>query len=67
MKYKTMLRIGLVGTVIAAICCFTPVLVVTLTALGLASAIAEVDAFLVPLLGLFTAFTFWAYTRRNDD
>jgi mercuric ion transport protein len=67
MKYKTMLRIGLAGTLVTAICCFTPALVVTLTALGLASAIAGVDAFLIPLLGLFTAFTFWAYTRRNDD
>lgn len=67
MKNKVLFRIGLVGTVVAAICCFTPVLVVTLTALGLAGAVAKIDSVLIPVLGAFVAFTFWAYSRRDRE
>jgi mercuric ion transport protein len=63
MKNQVLFRIGLVGTVIAAICCFTPALVLGLTALGLAGAAAKIDS----VLGAFVAFTFWAYSRRDRD
>ncbi|MBL6598365.1 MAG: mercury resistance system transport protein MerF [Alphaproteobacteria bacterium] len=67
MKNQVLFRIGLVGTVIAAICCFTPALVLGLTALGLAGAAAKIDSVLIPVLGAFVAFTFWAYSRRDRD
>jgi mercuric ion transport protein len=46
-------KIGIVGTVIAAICCFTPILVVLLGALGLAALVGYLDFVLFPILGLF--------------
>ena len=42
-------KIGIFGAVIAAICCFTPVLLWLLPAIGLAG----LDAVLLPALGLF--------------
>ena len=45
--------IGLVGTVITALCCFTPVLVVLFGALGLAALVGYLDFVLFPLLGVF--------------
>jgi len=37
MSDNKLLGIGIVGTVIAALCCFTPVLVILLGAVGLAA------------------------------
>jgi hypothetical protein len=67
MNNKSLFRIGLIGTVLAALCCFTPLLVVVLTALGMASLVPKLDPVLIPVLGAFTAFTFWAYSRRDRD
>ncbi len=46
-------KIGVFGAIIAAICCFTPVLVWLLPAIGLTSWVAGLDAVLLPALGLF--------------
>ncbi|MDG1971818.1 MAG: mercury resistance system transport protein MerF [Paracoccaceae bacterium] len=46
-------KIGIFGAVIAAICCFTPVLLWLLPAIGLASLVAGLYAVLLPALGLF--------------
>lgn len=52
MKNK-LLKIGAIGTVIAAICCFTPLLVWGLGAIGLSSLVAYLDIVLLPLLAIF--------------
>lgn len=44
---------GIVGTVITALCCFTPVLVILFGALGLAALVGYLDFILFPLLGVF--------------
>lgn len=44
---------GIVGTVITALCCFTPVLVVLFGAIGLAALVGYLDFVLFPLLGVF--------------
>lgn len=49
------IRVGAVGTVIAAICCFTPALVVVFGIAGLSAWLGEVDLFLLPLLAVFAA------------
>jgi mercuric ion transport protein len=49
---------GGIGTAIVALCCFTPVLVIALTALGAATVLAYLDYVLLPLLLVFTAITF---------
>jgi chromate transport protein ChrA len=50
MKEKTRLRTGVVGTAIAAICCFTPALVVLLGVVGLSAWLSWVDYLLFPAL-----------------
>jgi mercuric ion transport protein len=60
-----LLGIGVGGTVIAAICCFTPVLVILLGAVGLAAWLAWLDYVLLPLLALFVVLTVHALIRRT--
>ncbi len=47
------IKIGAIGTGITALCCFTPILVWLLAALGLAALTGYLDLVLFPLLGLF--------------
>lgn len=56
---------GIVGTVIAALCCFTPVLVVLLGAVGLSVALGRIDYVLLPALTFFVALTVYAVWRRQ--
>ena len=65
MNDKTLLTTGIVGTVLAALCCFTPVLVVLLTGVGLSAAIGYLDVVLLPALGIFVAITLYALWRRQ--
>ena len=58
-------RIGLIGAIITAICCFTPILVWLLAGLGLAGAIAWLDPILLPLLGFFLALILVGYMRQG--
>jgi len=50
MNDKKMFRNGIVSSVIAALCCFTPVLVVMLGFAGMSGIIGGLDYFLFPLL-----------------
>ena len=56
---------GVVGAVVAAICCFTPLLVVLLGAVGLSAAVAYLDFALLPALAIFLAITGYALWRRR--
>lgn len=58
-------KIGLIGAVITAICCFTPLLVWLLAAIGLAAAIGYIDVFLIPILGAFITLALFGYLRQN--
>jgi len=65
-KDRTILTTGIVGTVIAAICCFTPVLVLLLAGVGLSALVGWLDYVLFPALALFlaiTAYGLWLRTR----
>jgi mercuric ion transport protein len=62
-SHKSLLRVGIIGTVVAAICCFTPVLVIALGAVGLSAWIAGLDYVLFPALVLFIALTAYAVIR----
>ena len=61
-----LLRIGVVGSVLAAICCFSPVLVVLLDGIGLSAAIGYLDAILLPTLAIFLGITGCAIWTRNE-
>ncbi len=65
MNNKTRLTTGIVGTVLAALCCFTPVLVVLLAGVGLSGAIGYLDLVLLPALAIFAGITVYALWRRK--
>jgi len=50
---KPLVKIGAIGTVLVAICCFTPLLVWFLGVVGLLAMVGYLDLILFPLLGLF--------------
>ena len=56
---------GIVGTVIAALCCFTPVLVLLLGVVGLSAALGWIDYVLLPALTFFVTLTIYALWRRH--
>ncbi len=60
-----LLQIGIIGTIIAAICCFTPVLVVLLGAVGLSALIGYLDIVLLPALAIFLVTTGYALWKRS--
>ncbi len=63
MKDRNLLKTGIVGTAIAAICCFTPALVILLGAIGLAAWLAWLDFVLFPALAIFLGVTIFAAMR----
>ena len=60
MTNKHLLQFGIAGTIITAICCFTPALVLLLAAAGLSAWLAWLDSLLIPLLVVFMAITAFA-------
>lgn len=60
-----LLTTGIVGTIVAAICCFTPALVLLFGALGLASVVGYLDFVLLPTLAIFLIITGYALWRRT--
>jgi len=63
---QTMVNVGIVGTVVAALCCFTPVLVVLFGVVGLATVVGYLDYVLFPALGFFILLTTYALWRRDQ-
>lgn len=60
-----LLKYGLIGTVLVALCCFTPVLVVLLGAVGLSAMLGWLDFVLLPALAVFVGITLYALWRRQ--
>jgi mercuric ion transport protein len=65
MNDRSLLGIGIIGTVVAALCCFTPVLAVLLGAVGLSAVVGWLDYVLLPALAAFVVLTVYAVTRRR--
>ena len=65
MKDRSLLGTGIIGTAIAAVCCFTPALVVLLGALGLSAWLGWLDYVLLPALALFAGLTVYAVIRMR--
>ena len=63
MEDRKLLGVGIVGTVIAAVCCFTPALVLILGALGLSAAVGWLDYVLLPALAAFAGLIIFALIR----
>jgi mercuric ion transport protein len=65
MNNKTLLKTGIIGTVIAALCCFTPLLVVLVGAVGLSALTVYLDYVLMPALVIFILITIYAVYQRQ--
>ena len=59
-----LLRTGIAGSVIAALCCFTPILAILLGAVGLSAIVGYLDFVLLPALLIFLVITGYALWRR---
>jgi mercuric ion transport protein len=63
MTDRGLLTSGVIGTVLTAVCCFTPLLVVAFGWLGLSAWVGWLDIVLLPLLGLFICIFVFALLR----
>ena len=66
MTGKKLLWTGITGSVIVAICCATPVLVIAFGAVGLSAWVRGLDFALLPALAIFLALTGYALWKRKS-
>ncbi len=64
MSDNSILKVGITGTIIAALCCFTPILVVLFGFVGLSAIVGYLDYVLLPALAVFSLITIYAVIRR---
>lgn len=64
---RRLLITGIVGTIIAALCCFTPVLAVLLGLVGLSALLGWLDVVLLPAFAFFISITIYALWRRQRN
>ncbi len=65
MNNRRLLRVGIVGAIVTAVCCFTPVLVILVGAVGLSAIVSWLDYVLFPALAGFIAITAYALWQRR--
>ena len=66
MDNKTLLKTGVAGSVLAALCCATPILVILFGVLCLSAWVGWLDYVLIPALVVFVGITLYALYRRRD-
>lgn len=66
MNRTFLLKFGVIGAVVAALCCFTPILVVLFAAVGLSWAVGYLDYVLFPALFIFLGITAYAVWRNRQ-
>lgn len=64
---KTLMKVGVVGTVLVALCCFTPILVILLGLIGLSALTGYLDYVLFPALAGFIGLTLYAIWRKGKS
>ena len=65
MNQASLLKSGVIGAMVAALCCFTPLLVVLFAAVGLSWTVGYLDYALVPALFIFLGITVYAVRRSQ--
>lgn len=65
MSSHALFRTGIVGTVVAALCCATPILGIALGAIGLSALAAKADYVLIPILVASLVLVGIGLYRRN--
>ncbi len=67
MSDNKLLKTGLIGSAVMAVCCFTPVLVLTMGAVGLSGLVGWwLDLLLLPTLGLFVLMAGYGFYRLRQ-
>ena len=66
MNKSRLLRVGIIGSAVAALCCFTPLLVVLLGAVGLSAVVGYLDYVLLPSLAIFIGITIYALLKKGS-
>ncbi|MEE2763592.1 MAG: mercury resistance system transport protein MerF [Pseudomonadota bacterium] len=66
-KGNRLIKIGAIGSAIAALCCFTPVLVWLFAVLGLSALVGYLDYVLLPTLAVFLVVLFIGFCQRHRD
>ena len=64
MNHARLLKTGLIGSIIAALCCLTPVLAVLLGAVGLGWFVGYLDDVFVPVIVIFLGLVGYALWRN---
>lgn len=67
MNTNNLLKTGVIGTIIALICCLTPALVILLSVVGLSAATGWLDFVLLPALAIFLLMTGYALWKRKTE
>ena len=57
-------RVGIIGTIVTAVCCFTPVLPFILSAIGISRFVGYLDMVLMPLLAIFAGIAIFGFLKR---
>ena len=60
-----LLGAGIIGGVVTALCCFTPVLVLLFGVVGLGALTGYLDYVLLPALAFFVGLTIYAVARKR--
>jgi hypothetical protein len=63
---RVLLRASVIGMVLVALCCFTPILVILLGTVGLAALTGYLDVVLLPALAFFIGLTLYAIWRKKQ-
>ena len=67
MKRQALLKTGIIGSIVTALCCFTPVLVWLFAGVGLVVLVAYLDFVLFPVLAVFLGITAYALFIKKTD
>lgn len=60
-------KTSFISAIVVAVCCFTPILVILLTAVGLSWLVGYLDFVLFPVLFIFVTLTAYAWWRNNQN
>ena len=59
-------RVGIIGTIVTAVCCFTPVLPFILGAIGISRFVGYLDMVLMPLLAIFAGIAIFGFLKQRS-
>jgi mercuric ion transport protein len=65
MTQNRILTVGLIGAMAAVVCCFSPILIGLLGAVGLSALTGYLDYVLLPAIVIFVVLIIYALVRRK--